>query len=101
MISVQILLVLILFLALLISIFTLQNSDPIPIKLFFWNSRISLAIIIMGSAFLGGLAVLLAGLFRRKKAENIAKSTVPPAVETEVPAGNQPAAVPESGTAHE
>lgn len=101
MISVQILLVLILFLALLISIFTVQNPDPIRLRLFFWHPWISPAIIIMGSAFLGGLAVLLAGLFRRKKAENIAKSAVPPAVETEVPADNQPTAVPESGTAHE
>ncbi|MGE5550058.1 MAG: LapA family protein [Bacteroidota bacterium] len=65
----QVLLVLGLFLALLIAVFALQNAVPVAIRLFFWEFEISLVLVILGSAFAGALAVLLAGLFRWRRRE--------------------------------
>ncbi len=62
----QALLVAVLFLALLIAVFALQNAGFVPIRLLFWQFDVSLVLVILGSALLGALAVLLAGLFRRR-----------------------------------
>jgi len=74
----QFLLVLMLFLAMVIAVLTLQNQDVIAFRLFFWTVEVSKILVILGSAFLGALAVFLAGLFqrqRRKLKEEAAKET--------------------------
>lgn len=54
-----------LFVALLIAVFALQNTDPDTLNFLFWSFRIPRIITILGSAFAGALAVFLAGFFRR------------------------------------
>ena len=54
-----------LFLALLLAVLALQNQEPMEIELFFWRVFVPKILVILGSAFAGGLAVFLAGLFRR------------------------------------
>lgn len=48
-------LVLGLLLAILLVVFTLQNAESIPIKIFFWNIRIPLAILILVCLLIGYL----------------------------------------------
>jgi uncharacterized integral membrane protein len=43
-------------LAIIIAVFSVQNSPAIPVKLFFWNVEISLAILLIGT-FLTGLVI--------------------------------------------
>lgn len=66
MVRVQVILVLVLFLALLIAVFALLNQEMVEIRFFFWVAWVSKILVILGSAFAGALAVLLAGLFRRR-----------------------------------
>lgn len=63
----QFLLVLMLFLAMVVAILTLQNYEKIDFRLFFWTVEVSKILVILGSAFLGALAVFLAGLFQRQR----------------------------------
>lgn len=83
----QVLVVSILFLALVIAIFALQNPAPDTIRFLFWRFGVPRVLIILGSAFAGGLAVLLAGLFRRRRRqEKMAKeSAVKPEPQVETP----------------
>ncbi len=82
----QLLLVLILALAVLVAVFTLQNQEPIEITIFFWQVYVSKVLVILGSALAGATAVLLAGLFRRRVRE---KAQVTGGAS---PEGEQPAA---------
>ena len=66
---VQVILVLVLSLALLIAVFALQNQEMVDIRFFFWEISVSKILVILGSALSGALAVLLAGLFRRRAKE--------------------------------
>lgn len=61
----QIVLVIVLFLALLLAILALQNQEPMEIALFAWRFHVPKILVILGSAFAGAFAVFLAGLFRR------------------------------------
>lgn len=62
----QIMLVLFLGLALLIAVFALQNAGFVSIRFLLWQFDVSLVLVILGSALLGALAAVLAGLFRRR-----------------------------------
>ena len=64
-IGVQIVLLIVLFLALLLAILALQNQEPMEIALFAWRFHVPKILVILGSAFAGAFAVFLAGLFRR------------------------------------
>lgn len=56
-----------LFFAIIVAIFAVQNAGNIDVNFFFWNFTISQAIVIFGSAILGGLTVLLLGLIKQIK----------------------------------
>ena len=66
-VAVQVLLVMVLFLSLLIAVFALQNQELVQIRLLFWEFWVSKILVILGSALLGAMAVLFAGVFRRRK----------------------------------
>ncbi|MGQ9780001.1 MAG: lipopolysaccharide assembly protein LapA domain-containing protein [Bacillota bacterium] len=86
----QIVLVLILFLAFLLAALALQNQETMAIQIFFWRVFVPKILVILGAAFAGGLAVFLAGFFRhrgRRAAEEKA-----PAKPTETPLGQEAAA---------
>ena len=61
----QAILVFILFVALLLAVLALQNQETMVIRFFFWEVLVPKILVILGSALAGGLAVFLAGLFRR------------------------------------
>lgn len=65
-----------LFVALLIAVFALQNTDPETLNFLFWSFRVPRIITILGSAFAGALAVFLAGFFRRR-VRTVQKTDVP------------------------
>ncbi len=96
---VQVILVLVLSLALLIAVFALQNQEMVDIKFFFWEISVSKILVILGSALAGALAVLLAGLFRRRARENKTGGKDPAAEAKPKPAGHDAAPKKESGTA--
>lgn len=96
---VQVILVLVLSLALLIAIFALQNQEMVDIKLFFWEISVSKILVILGSALAGALAVLLAGLFRRRAMENKTEGKAAAAEAKPKPACHDAAPKKESGAA--
>lgn len=53
--------------AMVISIFAVQNSLSVPIKLFFWTIRPPLVYVIFGTALVGLLAGILLGSISRRK----------------------------------
>ena len=85
---VQVFLVLLLALALFIAIFALQNAGFVEIRLLFWQFDVSLVLVIIGSALLGAVSVMLAGLFRRRvreKKKDGAAGAMPPATSAAEP----------------
>lgn len=63
----QILFILSLIFAILVSIFAVMNSDPVTIKLLWKQFEFSQAIIILGSAAIGATIVALLGMVNRVK----------------------------------
>ena len=51
-----------LLLVLVIVVFALQNSDPIPVKLFFWEIESSIAFVMTSVLFIGALLGVLFSL---------------------------------------
>ena len=96
---VQVILVLVLSLALLIAIFALQNQEMVDIKLLFWEISVSKILVILGSALAGALAVLLAGLFRRRARESKSGGKAAADEAMQKPAGHETAPKKESGAA--
>jgi putative membrane protein len=56
--------------ALLVTVFALQNAAPVPIRVFFWYFKASMALIIIVSTLVGALLSSLFGLVRRKQQLN-------------------------------
>lgn len=56
-----------LFFAIIVAIFAIQNAGSIDVNFFFWNFTISQAIVIFGSAIIGGVIVFLLGLIKQIK----------------------------------
>jgi len=54
-----------LLLALVTSIFAIQNSVVVPVKFFTWASEASLVVVILASAFLGAAIVGCVAFFRQ------------------------------------
>lgn len=63
----QILFILSLVFAILVSIFAVMNSDPVTIKLLWKQFEFSQAIVILGSAAFGATIVALLGIFSKVK----------------------------------
>ena len=59
--------------AVIVAIFAIQNAGSIEVKFFFANFRISQAVVILGSAIVGSIIVLLLGLVKQIKQNNIVK----------------------------
>ena len=66
-----------LLLALIIVVFALQNSDPIPVKLFFWQFKSSTALIMITILLIGailGVLFSLPSIFKKnEKIEELEK----------------------------
>lgn len=63
----QILFILSLIFAVLVSIFAIMNSNPVTVKLLWKQYQFSQAIIILGSAAIGAIIVAFLGLFSKIK----------------------------------
>lgn len=72
----QVMLVLMLFFALIVTVFALQNAAAVPIHVLFWNFKASLALIMVGSAFMGALFSSLLSLFHKKRMTEAEKKPV-------------------------
>lgn len=51
--------------AILVAIFAIQNASSVDVNFFLWKFSISQAIVIFGSAIVGGIIVLLLGLIKQ------------------------------------
>jgi uncharacterized integral membrane protein len=63
----QFLWVVMLFFALIVAVFAVQNAAAVPLHVLFWNFHASLALIMIGSAFVGALFSSLLSLFRKRR----------------------------------
>jgi len=68
----------VLFLILLVAIFSVQNAAPIPVRFLGWNITISTALVILLSALCGGLIGLLVAMYARRGAVAPPRSGVDP-----------------------
>lgn len=59
--------ILILLFALVVAVFAIQNSNPVTIKLFQWEDRVSLAFIIIGSIVFGSIVMAVVTSFTQLK----------------------------------
>ena len=65
-----------LFFAIIVAIFAIQNAGNIDIEFLAWNITVSQAIVILGSAIIGGIIVLLLGLIKHiRQSRNIKRLT--------------------------
>lgn len=74
----QVMLVAMLFFMLLVTVFALQNAVAVPIQIFFWNFRASLALVIIGSAFAGALFSLTLRVFGMNRSHKQSKEAAAP-----------------------
>lgn len=71
-------LVFLLFVILIIAIFSAQNALPVAITFFFWKFEASLAIIVFLSAFCGLIAgLIISSLMKRKTTKKVKEETTP------------------------